>query len=336
VLLLVATILPLVALPHLVGATWHDITQTMTAVSPWWLPALSAVWLAGLCLHTLVLTASLSGLSSRQALSLNLAGSAVANSVPLGGPMSMGLTTTMARSWGFEPAALGAFLTVSNLWNIAARVLIGAAAVGWLTFADPGGVHRGILLGLVVPLVMAAVLAFAILGGARTSVLAGRLAGRVWDQVDARRHRPYGSRRDRFGAAVAQVRRLSIDVAVRAWRRLSLGMLGYLLLLAVLLDMCCRAVGGAQAVPVILAAVGVERLLTAVPVTPGGAAVAELGLGGVLTTAGKDPLLAVAAALLYRLFTFALEIPVGLGVSVGWVVGRRLHSRPAASGSAAS
>jgi uncharacterized protein (TIRG00374 family) len=109
-------------------------------------------------------------------------------------------------------------------------------------------------------------------------------------------------------------------------------MSGYVLMLGVLLMVCLQAVG--QPVPwlVVLAAVGLERLSGAVPFTPGGVGVADLTLVTVLTAAGADPAAAAAATLLYRLFTFGLEIPVGGAVALGWAVLRRRRGAPVPAG----
>jgi putative heme transporter len=101
------------------------------------------------------------------------------------------------------------------------------------------------------------------------------------------------------------------------------GMLGYLLLLALLLEGSLRAVGATAGASLVLAAVAIERLVTSIPLTPGGAGVAELGLTACLTLSGVDPVLAITATLIYRAFTFLFEIPVGLLVASGWAVGRR-------------
>lgn len=61
-----------------------------------------------------------------------------------------------------------------------------------------------------------------------------------------------------------------------------------------------------------------ERLLTLIPLTPGGAGVVEVGLAGTLLLFGGDPAGVVAGVLLYRLLTFALEIPVGGATLAGW------------------
>jgi uncharacterized membrane protein YbhN (UPF0104 family) len=329
--LLLAAPMSLVGLvPRSAGSTWPDVLGAVRGISLGWLLALSIVWLAGLVAHSLVLTSSLPGLTSRRALSLNLAGSAVANSVPLGGAISVGLTSAMARSWGFAPVALGAYLTVSTAWNVLVRLLAGVFGLTWLALNQSGTLWRssvwvlsaaaGALL--FVGLVLARERSTAWLGGA-----VGGLVGRLRrTSVEAAR-----ARRVRAALTFVRVRRQTLRLVARAWPRLSLGMVGYLALLTLLLDMCLRAVGSAQGLALVAAAVGVERLVSAVPVTPGGAGVAELGLVACLTLSGVDPVAAVAATFLYRLFTFFLEIPVGLVVALGWGVARRRARVAAAS-----
>ena len=65
-------------------------------------------------------------------------------------------------------------------------------------------------------------------------------------------------------------------------------------------------------------AAAVERLGTLVPITPGGAGIAEIGAVAWLVGSGLDPVQAVAGVLLYRVFVFALEIPVGGVLLGGW------------------
>src|SRR6478609_2988532 len=132
-----ATSVLLLAVPRLSGSTWKAVVDVATAVRIGWVPILLVVWAAGLFAHSLVLTRSLPGLSARRAVSLNLAGSAVANTVPLGGAVSVALTSRMVRSWGFAAVPLGAFLTLSSLWNVLARAVIGALGLAWLLASFP-------------------------------------------------------------------------------------------------------------------------------------------------------------------------------------------------------
>src|SRR6478609_1359076 len=133
-----ATAVLLLAVPRLSGSTWKAVVDVATAVRIGWVPILLVVWAAGLFAHSLVLTRSLPGLSARRAVSLNLAGSAVANTLPLGGAVSVALTARMVRSWGFAALPLSAFLTVSTVWNVLARVLVGSAGLAWMLSSFPG------------------------------------------------------------------------------------------------------------------------------------------------------------------------------------------------------
>ncbi|MFN0280385.1 MAG: lysylphosphatidylglycerol synthase domain-containing protein [Kineosporiaceae bacterium] len=316
----------LVVVPRVAGTTWGAVAGVVAGLSPWWVLTLAVVWIAGLLAYTAVLTASLPGLSVRQGLALNLAGSAVANGVPAGGPASMALTTAMARSWGFGTTEVTAFLTVSNVWTAAGRVAAGLGGlVTSLAVRPGGGVPHGVV-AVALPAALVAVAGVGVLGREhRTAWLAG-LGGRFVDRVDRRRGRPSRDVGRRLAASAVAARRLSLDLSRRSWHRFTLGTTAYLVLLVVLLDACLRAVGHVTPVAVVVAAVGLERLATAVPLTPGGAGVAEVGLVGMLTAGGAGPA-GVAAALLYRLCTFGLEIPVGASVAVGWGRHRRRTSR---------
>ncbi len=69
---------------------------------------------------------------------------------------------------------------------------------------------------------------------------------------------------------------------------------------------------------VLLAYVGAQ-LLAQVPITPGGLGVVEAGLSGLLIVAGVSASAAAVATLAYRLVSYWLMLPAGLG---GWVVAR--------------
>jgi uncharacterized protein (TIRG00374 family) len=60
------------------------------------------------------------------------------------------------------------------------------------------------------------------------------------------------------------------------------------------------------------------RLLTAIPLTPGGVGVIELALIAGITSAGGEDAQVVAAVLLIRLLTFVLPIVVGVCAYIYW------------------
>ncbi len=313
------------ALPRVAGTSWGDIGSITASIHPGWWTLLAVVWAAGIVLHSLVLTSSMTGLSTRRALSLNLAGSALANAIPLGGPASVGLTTAMARSWGFGSVVWTAFLAVSNVWNFAARAALGFGGITVWALVDPNSPYSRVLGlgGLVGTVLVMAMLALS----ARNSAMGwlGRAVGRAADRADRWRRRPDRAARDRLPAWILRVRRVGVEVITRRWRSLTMGVLGYLALLCLLLDLCLRALHSPLPLLAIVAAVGVERLLSLIPFSPGGAGFTESGVATVLILSGSGAAVAVSAALIYRLFTFALEIPVGGVVAAGWALTRGQH-----------
>ena len=317
-----ATAVLVALVPRAAGTTWSQAGAVLAGLRPGEALLLAAVWFAGLVAYGPVLTGSLPGLGVRQALALNLGGSAVANAVPGGGAVSLGLTTAMARSWGFAPARIAAFLAVSNVWTVLGRVVVGAAGLAGWVLAGRAHLPPAAGAGLFAPVAVAAVLLVAVAGSERRTAAVARTAGRLL----ARPLRRPGLAVTAERAAVA-TRRSAVETSRTSWPRFVAGLTAYAVLLVVLLDGCLRALGHPAPLVVVVAAVGVERIAAAVPVTPGGAGVADLGVAAVLAAAGLGPA-AAAGALLYRLFTFALEIPVGAVVVLGWVLARRRRPAP--------
>jgi hypothetical protein len=128
-------------------------------------------------------------------------------------------------------------------------------------------------------------------------------------------------------------------LAARGWRITAATAASNLTLWLVLLA-SMRGVGLSQSeVPwqTCFAAFAFVRLLTVLPVTPGGAGITELGLVGILA-AGADHKVAAqvtAAVLLYRAVTYLVPIPGGALACLAWRFAPALRRRaPALSGGA--
>ncbi|BCY09611.1 lysylphosphatidylglycerol synthase transmembrane domain-containing protein [Actinoplanes sp. L3-i22] len=310
-----------------VGLSWSAAWQLIREL-PWrWSVGLGVVWLVGLWAHTLVLTASMPGLSHGRALSLNLSGSAVSNVLPLGGVAGTVLNLGMVRGWGHTGADFARFVVVSKAWDLVAKLTMPLVAV--LALLSCGAVetgrHRALLLvgaaagaaaGILVVAALAGragVLLKAVTLSERLSIWCGRRLGRV-----------------RAPAWTAQVTGLldgADQLVRRRWGRLSVGMAGYWLLQGALLWLCMVAVGVHAAVAVVFAGLVVERLLTLLAITPGGAGPVEAGTVAALIALGVDPTGALAGVLLYRGFIFLAEIPVGGLATLVWLITRRLDAR---------
>lgn len=283
-----------VVLPAVAGVPWAAVAGALASVPARMLLALVALWAAGLAVHTVTLTAALPGLTHRRAILLSLTGSAVANVLPLGGAAGVALNYRMTRRWGFTPAGFAGYTVVSNVWDVVAKLVLPAVLV------------PVVLLGLPVPpgvrhLVLGAALALPVVVGVVALVLLRpRLVARL-------------------GARIERARAVSLDVVRAGWRRLSVGMAGYTVLLLLLLQACLVVTGAGVPWQVVLLAFCVERLATLVGLTPGGLGVVEVGLAGALVLApGASPAGVAAGVLVYRALTFGLEIPVGGLLLLAW------------------
>jgi len=315
-----------VALPNVSGAPWLLIGHQLQQVPFWQLGLLALLWAGGLLLHTITLTAALPGLSHRRALTLSLTGSAISNVLPFGGAAGIALNYRMIRIWGHDRAAFATYTVITNIWDVLVKLSLPLVAlpVLFLTGSAVVGQYAGAAL-------VATVTGAALLGLVAAIVVSGRATARVGAALDATwRQVLRAARVERDVAIGAWLVRLRSDCSslVRSrWPRLTTGMLTYTATLAVLLWGCLYAAGAGLPLGAVLVGFAAERLLTLAGLTPGGAGLVEVGLAGLLVALGGDPVAVVSGVLLYRLFTFGLEIPVG-GVSLAAWLWIRRGARP--------
>jgi uncharacterized protein (TIRG00374 family) len=297
-------------IPSLIGMSWSAVGQAIGGVSITTLLALALLWFAGLLTHTIVLAAALPGLSTRRALLVMLSGSAVSNLLPFGGAAGMGLGYVMARRWGFSPASFASFAAITHLWNVVGKLAVG---LGLLCGAMVIGVQLPSALNEILAIISATVLVVVVgavlaLSPAGASRVVGTGLNRLINGVLAGCR---SARRVDVPAAIHEARGVASIAISKGWQRLTFGILGYMFLQAMLLAACMNAVGAHAPWQAIAVAYAVERLLTVVPLTPGGSGLAELGSVAVLVGLGVEPAAAAAGVLLYRTFTFLMAIPVG-------------------------
>jgi uncharacterized membrane protein YbhN (UPF0104 family) len=319
VLVGIAAAAMLVLLPRAVGTTWTSVSGLLGQISLAGIAGLSVVWIAGLWSHSFVLAASLPGLTKRRGLTLSLTGSAVSNVLPLGGAAGTGLNFAMTRRWGFSSAAFAGFLAVTTLVNLVAK--LGVVAVA-LAFSP--AVHTALPLGrtglLLIPVLAALALVTWILLSAPAAASCGRGLDRLVGLVRS-------GRRSALESSLPELRLSILRVFRGGWVPMVVGMVGYLLLQAALLWLCFHVLGASLGAPALLAGLAVERLLTLIPITPGGAGIVEVGTTAALIALGGEPAIITAGLLLYRGFTYLLEIPVGGTTLAIWLLRNRRRDR---------
>jgi uncharacterized membrane protein YbhN (UPF0104 family) len=311
-------------LPRVAGTTGHAVVNAFGSLSAPEAAVLTAVWAAGVFTHSFVLTGALPGLTRRRALTLNLTGSAVANVLPFGGAGGMTLNYAMIRSWRVSAAGFAAFTLVTNVWVILLKLALPPVALVVLLASSTPVSHtiRWTAMGAAAATAVVVATMVAGLASRGTAVAvanavaltlarAGRMLRRHWEV-------PH------LAEAVLDCRDQVAVVVRRRWAQLSAGMAGYAALQALLLWACVHAVGGQLSPVQVLAGYAVERVLSLAVLTPGAVGITEAGTAAMLVALGGSPAAMTAGVLLYRGFTFALEIPVGGVWLGGWLLQRRL------------
>jgi uncharacterized protein (TIRG00374 family) len=311
-------------------ADYGDVWATMRAMNWFEAGTLLIVGLVNLAAYWPVLMTVLPGLTLTQAALSNQASTAVANTLPAGGALGVGVTYAMFSSWGFSWAEIMRSVVVSGVWNTVVKLGLPVVALALLLVtADVSGAVVAASLAGVVALALTLVAFGFVL---RSNPLAERLATtteRVVSRVRGWVGRPPVTG---WGAAAVRFRTATVGLLAGRWKRLTVATLISHLSLYLVLLLALRQIGvsGDQISWVeVLAAFAVVRLVSALPVTPGGLGVVELGYAAVLGLGVDEATRAqiVAAVLLFRFVTYFLPIPLGAGSYLAWRGSARWGSR---------
>lgn len=298
-----------------VSDVWREITSMSAPQLVW----LGAIAIGSLLAYGLVLMAAMPGLSFAQATVVSQSSTAVANTVPAGGAVAVGVSFRYYESWGFSRAAITRNVVVTGVWNVFCK--LGLPVVALALVAMTGSVSNGLVAAAVVGVIVLALalgIGYVVCSSERGAAQVGTIGGRVVSWVARVMRHPVSS----DGADVAvRFRRDTIGLLRdRSGRLTAATLLSQLSVFLVLLG-SLRAVGvtaGEVGWIEILAVFAVTRLVSAVPLTPGGVGLVELGLAGALIALGGPDPEVVAGVLVFRVFTFFLPIPLGLAAYVVW------------------
>jgi uncharacterized protein (TIRG00374 family) len=244
----------------------------------------------------------------------------------------MAFSYQMLRKWGFATEQVAIALAATGVWNVFANVLFAVAAVGWLALGHES--HAALTTAAVIGTagLGAAIALFAVgLHDESNARLVGGIAERAasWARRLVRRPPVSG-----WGDRLVGFRAVAVGLIARRWLPLTLATLaGHLTVFGVLL-VSVRAVGITAAqvsAAEVFASWALIRIITTIPVTPGGVGIVELGLTGALVTFGGPQVEVVSAVLLYRFLTYVPPIAIG-GVCL--LVWQRLPQKDASETSA--
>lgn len=320
--LAIAAVLLVGILPQL--ADLGEVWATIRGLAPGWVAALVVASAWNIATYQFVMMSALPGLSMGRAFVAGQLSTALANTVPAGAVVGVGVTYTVLRSFGHGAGAIAIAAAVTGLFNTFVKLGLPIVALAWLALGGEASAALATtaVTGLVV-LVAALVVGGLSLSRASIARRTGELAGAAVSRVRrVLRRDPVTDWGERFADFQAR----SAEVLRARWGLVTLSTLVSHLSLYLVLLIALRAVGvttdevsAAQA----MGAFAFVRLATALPITPGGLGVVELGMSAALTVAGGPEAQVVAAVLIYRTLTYALQVPLG---ALSWVVWRR-HAR---------
>jgi uncharacterized protein (TIRG00374 family) len=259
------------------------------------------------------------GLTYPQSMVLTESTTAVSNALPAGGAIGVGLTYSILGSWGFSNSRATLAVLVSGIWNN--FVKLGMPVVALAILAVQGEAGGGRLVAAVAGLVglVAAVTIFALI--LRSEAFARQLG--LFTQGIATRIRRVFRMGPATGwdLAVVKFRGRVLAFVRRRWVALTvITVIGHLSLYLVLVA-CLRVMGVSEQEAgwaEVLAVFSFARLVTAIPITPGGVGIVELALIGGISAAGGERAEVVAAVLIYRLLTYVVPIVFGGITYVYW------------------
>lgn len=300
-------------------ADYDDAWQAIVGLNPLAVIVITLAVAWNLYTYWPVLTAALPGLRMSEAMVVQQASTAVANTVPAGGAVGMAVTFRILRAWGFTTQAITRQLVGINMASVLVKLLMPVTALALLAgTGEVGGTYLWLaVLGVMVAVGLTITTAMVL----READTAQR-AGASLDGLIARlgRHR-HGVPRQRIAPWLLELRDELITLARQDGLRLVfLTVVSHTSLFIVLL-VALRAVGVSEADvdwAVVFAVFAFVRLLSALPITPGGSGIVELGYVGLLTSEAPGGMASqiTAAVLLFRALTFLL--PIGLG-SLAWL-----------------
>jgi uncharacterized protein (TIRG00374 family) len=246
----------------------------------------------------------------------------VANTLPAGGAIAVGLTYSILGSWGFGGTSIALYVGVTGIWNIFTKLalpllsLVILALSGHLT----GTYIVAAVLGVIVLGVGVGLFAL-VFRSEELAIEIGSWLGRVASWFRRFLRKPPVTT---WGQGAARFRRDTIVLVEHRWLRLTLMTVLSQVALFLVLLLSLRHLGVSEqevSTAEAFAVYAFSRLLAVVPITPGGVGLIDLGyIGGLTAFAGGEKAAIVAAVLLFRALTYGIQIPIGGLTYVIWRV----------------
>ena len=301
-------------------ASYSRAWAAMSHLNTWWWAAIAGVALVNQVSGVWPYQAALPGLRFWDGfLEIETTG-AIANTVPAGGAVAIGMTYKMFSSFSFSPVDISTAVVATGLWNFAAKLGLPVAAVALLAItAHPTARVLDAAIAGIVAMVVAGVALWLVFRFATGGRRLGRLADRVINWV---RHLFGKPPTDRIERSLSDFKDQTTETLRRrgwllTWTTLANQLVGFLLLLIIV-----RAVGitaGQVTYIAVFTSFALARLAGAIPITPGGLGTLDAAFISLMTAFGASSSRALAADLIWRLMVYLLPIIPGIATYVIWL-----------------
>ncbi|GAA2021637.1 lysylphosphatidylglycerol synthase domain-containing protein [Catenulispora yoronensis] len=308
-------------------ASYSSVINILRSMTKAGVAVVAIATLANLLANWFLITTALPGLTMRRAAATNLASTAVANTVPGGGAIAMGVSWRMLTGWGVTSRAFGVYAIATGVWSTIAKFATPAVALIILALSHdlPTASNQVALLwisasvGLGISIPMVALVRLALRddhGAMAADRWLSRLSGRLFRAL--KRPTP-----DVLTGMMVRLRQEAGTLIATRGRRLTLAIIISDLGWWVVLQSSLWACGIKQSQvswQMCFAGFAVARAVSSVPITPGGLGMIDYALTLFLLSGLDTPTAArvLAAIMLTRAMTLALPIPLGAVTYLGW------------------
>jgi len=287
--------------------SWLEITTLLIA----------AAW--NIATYLFVMMAAMPGLSYRDAFLVGQSSTAVAATIPAGSALGVGMTYSMYSSLGHSGPSIALATVLTGIWNNFVKLGLPVVAFAILAVMGDAGAAESTAALIGVTALVGAIVVFALM--LRSDALARRI-GAVLQRIAtpvlrlARRDTDVG-----WDEATVRFRRQTIGLLGNRWHVLTAATVVSHLSLYVVLLLALRHMGVSDSMvgwAQVLGVFALTRLVTALPITPGGLGLVELALTAGLVVAGGPEPRVVAAVLIYRVLTLFVQVPIGAASYLYW------------------
>lgn len=292
------------ALPWATGASWAEIGGSLSSLPLWALPMMVALGVGALVLESLTVRAALPGSQWPPALRGHAVSSATALAIPGGSVLGLGLMGWILRRSGLAlPLIFTGIVAASLVEMVITSVLIpvlGLASYALSSFMTPTGITLPGALWAALLALLGAVLALALTAVLLRRRVLAKILAQFGPSLPEHLAREILTQRDTL---VQMLRRRALQLVAPT---IAARVLQWIALLAAI-----EAVGASVPLALTVAIFALGRVLSLVPLTPGGAGVSEAVGAAALVALGVGAAESAAAMLL--LLVTMLLVPLLCG-----------------------